>query len=159
MGSLVMKVSGGTLLLFVLLMIGTIGLGQLSLESGAAGVVAIVEPQLLSAERHPIAAPYVRGLRDRGGCEGTEIWFSVARGTVMLVCGMPKSVSYGIFVWRITENNAAIILPRSTAYECTVFVGSYQYVQNKIVEGAYLPLAVFPDIQRAWRDYFGRGAE
>ena len=108
---------------------------------------------VLSAARH-VEAPTIRQHRRNGTCEGTQIWFSPIRGTVMFLCGIPKTNDWGGIIWRITENSGATILSQTNAYECTAFIGSRQYWNNKIIEGGYLPLANFPDVHSAWRRYF-----
>ena len=84
-------------------------------------------------------------------CEGTELYFSPSRGTLLVLCGIPESRDWGGIIYRITEDNGNRFLG-DEAYECTAFVSSRRYWDKVLVRDGYMPLAMYPDLQRRLRD-------
>jgi hypothetical protein len=103
---------------------------------------------LLSADRHPEAG-MVRSLHQDGICEGVELYFSPPRGTVLVLCGIPDSADWGGLIYRVTENYGHTII--AEPYEVTVFVGTRHYWDNVLSRDEYLPLGMFPNIERVAR--------
>lgn len=98
-------------------------------------------------------ASMVRTLHKDGMCEGTELWFSPSRGTLLILCGVPDTRQWGGLVYRVTENYGTILLGED-AYEVTVFVSSREYWDGVLARDGYMPLAIFPDLERKFRELY-----
>ena len=93
-------------------------------------------------------------------CNGKWVYYSLTRGTVMVVCGLhtnqePKQCLFIPF--RVTENNGETILGEDEAYNCTAYVDAC-YKGNKFAGGeeGYQPWLKVPlDKRSAIKDAFG----
>ena len=104
--------------------------------------------------KHPEAGN-LRARYHNGACEGTEVYFSPPRGTLLILCGIPQSRQWGGLIYRVAENYGHELLGDG-AYEVTVFSASRRYWDSVLVRDDYLALALFPDLERQVRDRFGR---
>lgn len=118
-----------------------------------AAVVLIISNQSHANSKH-IEAPRVRAAYKNGICEGTEIWFSPKRGTILVLCGIPETKEWGGLIFRVTENNGANWLGED-AYECSVFISRRSYWTRVISRDGYVPLANFPNVERLFADLMG----
>lgn len=100
--------------------------------------------------KHP-EATLIRARHQSGMCEGLELWFAPARGTILVLCGLEGTTEWGGLIYRVTEGNGTVLLGED-AYECTVFSASRRYWQAVITRDGYLPLGGFPDVERSFRD-------
>ena len=108
---------------------------------------------LMAAARHP-EADSIKLARKNGTCEGSELYFAPVRGTVLMLCGIENTDQWGGLIWRVTENQGAVILSQGDAYEVTVFSAGREYWNKVIVRDGYVMLYLWPDVESAWRRYF-----
>jgi len=113
---------------------------------------------VIGANSHALKHTEAGQLRARyqnGACEGTEVYFSPPRGTLLVLCGIPQSRQWGGLIYRIAENYGHEFLGDGS-YEVTVFASSRRYWNQVLIRDEYLPLALLPDLQRQVRDRFGQ---
>ena len=112
-----------------------------------------ISNQQHAAERGHIEAPLIRSSYKEDSCDGSELWFSPIRGTVLVLCGMPNSNQWGGIIIRFTENMGNNILWED-AYECSCFVSSRKYWNRVITRDGYIPLANKQSIQKAFNGWY-----
>jgi len=103
--------------------------------------------------KHPEAAA-IRSRYQGGLCEGTEIYFSPPRGTLLILCGLPESNMTGGLIYRISENFGHNLLGPEDSYEVTIYAAKRAYWDNVIVRDEYYPIAMYPDIERKINEWF-----
>jgi hypothetical protein len=69
----------------------------------AALILFLVRNQGHADSKH-IAAPTVRAAYREQTCEGTEVYYSIVRGTILVLCGVPNTRKTGGIVFRVTED-------------------------------------------------------
>lgn len=104
-------------------------------------------------DRVHIEAPDVRALYRQDICEGTEMYYSAKNGTLLILCGIPNSKTWGGIIWRVTENNGMFILGEEM-YEVTVFAAERRYWNNAIKRDGYAPVYVEPSMHRIMRESY-----
>ena len=120
--------------------------------------LALASILVIGANSHALKHTEAGQLRARyqaDGCEGTEVYFSPPRGTLLILCGIPQSRQWGGLIYRVAENYGHRFLGDG-AYEVTVFSASRRYWNQVLIRDDYLALALFPDVERQVRDRFGR---
>ena len=66
-----------------------------------AAVILILQVANQShADAKHVEAPAIRTTYRNDACDGSELWFSPARGTVLILCGMPNSNQWGGIIIR-----------------------------------------------------------
>lgn len=98
-------------------------------------------------------APAIRDSYRDGMCDGVEMWFSPVRGTILVLCGIPDSKTWGGLVFRVTENNGTQWLGED-AYECSVFAAERSYWRKVIKRDKYFPMFNYPDIKRMFDGWY-----
>ena len=98
-------------------------------------------------------APLIREHYRNETCEGTEMWYSVKRGTIMILCGLPDSKLWGGLIFRVTENNGNSWLG-DKCYEATAFTAKRSYWRRVISRDKYAPIMNFPNIKRMFREWY-----
>jgi len=98
-----------------------------------------------------IEAVHIRTTYRNDLCEGTEMYFSPKMGTLLILCGIPRTDKWGGIIWRVTENNGQIVLGEEM-YEVTVFGAERRYWNNVIKRDLYAPLFISPHMQRIMRE-------
>jgi hypothetical protein len=108
------------------------------------------------AEKHA-EAPMVRQVYRDQACEGVELHYSPTQGTLLVLCGLPRSAGDGAGLWggliyRISENGGKTLL-YDESYEVTVFAARRSYWDNVIRRDGYVMLGMVPSIERYVHDY------
>ena len=121
----------------------------------ALGILTIGNNATHANTKHA-EAPAIRARYRKGLCEGEELWYSPVRGTVLILCGIPRSAEWGGLIYRVTENNGERILSPAEACECTIFVESRHYWNHVVQRDGYIPLTKRPDVLRELGEMWGQ---
>lgn len=126
--------------------------GIMGMLSGNSLIMNSVRNENHANSKH-INAPVIRQSYQDGVCEGTEMWFSPSRGTILILCGIPSSNQWGGLIFRVTENNGEKWLG-DNAYECSVFASNRGYWTKVIERDNYFPMVMYPDIERMFKGWY-----
>lgn len=112
----------------------------------------VVKNEQHANSRH-IEAPLIREHYRNETCEATEMWYSIKRGTILILCGLPNSKLWGGLIFRVTENNGQRWLG-DNCYEATAFTAKRSYWRRVIKRDKYAPIMNFPNIKRMFREWY-----
>ena len=79
-------------------------------------------------------------------CDTVLAYYSISRGTLLFLCGIPQSETYGGLVFKITENYGNILLG-DDAYTNTVFIGNRSYWNTVLSRDGYKLFSAYVTLQ------------
>lgn len=117
------------------------------------GFLQLIQNQGHANTKHA-EAPAIRQAYKDGTCEGTELYYSASRGTVLVLCAIPKTRQWGGIIFKVTEfrDGAPKWLGRD-AYEFTCFAANRGYWKRVIKRDGYVMLAAQPNVKRMFDEW------
>jgi hypothetical protein len=119
----------------------------------AASLILFLVRNQSHADSKHVAAQTVRAAYREQTCEGTEVYYSIVRGTILVLCGIPDSRKTGGIIFRVTENQGTRWLGED-AYECSAFVAERSYWNRVILRDGYVLLATYPNVERLFNEWY-----